>query len=508
MKEGEWKPTWSDGFANYGMPIPIIAQQTTSYMGAWLNFALHNVIFSYNVVVLIGAFFSLIFFYLFLRLHTNVRGAFLGTFLFNVAPYRILNIYIRGAIPEFFAGVFFPLILIALYKWIKEEKKYAPFLFAAAVGGLLLTHPFMLVIYAFFIVPYAGLLIYKKKNIPPKLGILGIFGVLGIGSVGYYLIPLFLELKYFYYGTGNRFLPDQYLRLQNYIAPAWPYFYRDDIMTRGHFIHFGLIESVIFALSIILLAVALLKKRFINNIILITIPIGLITIFMTSQFAIPLYKHISMLGKIQHPWRMMSMFIYISPILLAIYSKNWNRWLVCLFIIIIAVIRFPQLYGKNYQFVPESTYFFTKENLHGEVLNIIWTGPTQNYPVKVNKPEIIAGKGIIDNSEIHNSWRTYEIRASEKIRMVDYTFYFPGWKVYIDGVPTTIEFQDMNYRGVITYYVPEGKHMVLVKFEDTRVRMLSNAVSILSLLAFGVLALVEKRYKVLGKMIKPKASSK
>ncbi|MFA6390674.1 MAG: hypothetical protein WCX78_02960, partial [Patescibacteria group bacterium] len=33
MKEGQFHVTWTDGFANYGMPIGIIAQQVTSYLG-------------------------------------------------------------------------------------------------------------------------------------------------------------------------------------------------------------------------------------------------------------------------------------------------------------------------------------------------------------------------------------------------------------------------------------------------------------------------------------------
>ena len=34
--EGNLPARWGDGFGNYGMPIPLIAQQTTSYLGAFL----------------------------------------------------------------------------------------------------------------------------------------------------------------------------------------------------------------------------------------------------------------------------------------------------------------------------------------------------------------------------------------------------------------------------------------------------------------------------------------
>ena len=62
----------------------------------------------------------------------------------------------------------------------------------------------------------------------------------------------------------------------------------------------------------------------------------------------------------------------------------------------------------------------------------------------------------------------YKVTATSEIRMVDYTFYFPGWKVLVDAKEVPIEFQDMNYRGVITYNVPSGNHEVVVKFTDTK----------------------------------------
>ena len=65
-------------------------------------------------------FLSVLFFYFF-KVTYKYQRSITWSFLFHLAPYRILNIYIRGAVPSF-CGVFFPLVLIALYKWIKEEK--------------------------------------------------------------------------------------------------------------------------------------------------------------------------------------------------------------------------------------------------------------------------------------------------------------------------------------------------------------------------------------------------
>jgi hypothetical protein len=166
---------------------------------------------------------------------------------------------------------------------------------------------------------------------------------------------------------------------------------------------------------------------------------------------------------------------------------------VIILIVLVAIIRFPQLYGKNYAVFPESTYYFNTKNLHSTSMNTIWTGETEDYAVKNKKGEIVSGEGVIEKATIHNSQRAYQIAAATPITMADYTFYFPGWNVYIDGQPTEIQFQDPNYRGVITYTVPAGHHIIDVKLEDTKVRLLSKVISLISFLFLGGLLLFKKK---------------
>ena len=77
-----------------------------------------------------------------------------------------------------------------------------------------------------------------------------------------------------------------------------------------------------------------------------------------------------------------------------------------------------------------------------------------------------------------------------------YTFYFPGWRVYVDGVKTSIEFQDPNSRGLITYNVSKGEHNVKIVFEDTKVRLLGKILSLFFIGVFLVAILFRKRIKL------------
>ena len=127
------------------------------------------------------------------------------------------------------------------------------------------------------------------------------------------------------------------------------------------------------------------------------------------------------------------------------------------------------------------------------MMNTIWIGKTEDYPTRTTQGKIIEGKGQITSEVIKNSERQYSVDASTSVKMLDYTFYFPGWTVYIDGQKTTIEFQDPKYRGIITYNVPSGKHTILVKFEDTKIRLLGKVLTLIFSGVFILLFIFRKR---------------
>lgn len=498
MLLGEWKPTWTDWFANYGLPIPIVAHQLISYMGAWLTFLTHNVITSWKIVALIAATLSNIAFYYFLRIYFKPLPSFIAVFLYNVAPYRILNLYVREALPEFFASVFFPLVLIALYLFVKKKKWWALPALTVITTGLALSHPMMLVVSSFIVAPYFLFLLKDERSKLKPIILSLVMGVWGLLIAAYYLIPLNIEIKYFYYGMRNHFSVGQVLHLKNFVDPHWYYFYENDILHRANFMTPGVFELFIIALGAVFVIRRIIKKKkWQPDMLDLAAILGGLILFLTTNYASILYSKIDILSNIQFPWRMLSTFIFLPPIVIAYFlDKTDGRKLLfasLLLVIFFSVIRFPQLYSKNNTDHPISRYESTKENLHSVNMNTIWSDESENYPVHPEKGAIIGGKGKITQKILSNSWRKYTVENDTAVHMIDYTFYFPGWKVWVDGQPVEIQFQDPAYKGVITYDVPAGKHNIYLKFTDTKVRIVGNIISIISLSAFIIAVLLERK---------------
>ena len=100
--------------------------------------------------------------------------------------------------------------------------------------------------------------------------------------------------------------------------------------------------------------------------------------------------------------------------------------------------------------------------------------------------------------QISNSSRSFTVQADTELNVVDYTFYFPGWRAYIDGDEIPIQFQDPAQRGVITYKVPSGNHLVSVIFTRTKPRILGDVISIASLILLISLYTLRKRVSSLA----------
>lgn len=499
MLHGQFPVTWVDGFGNYGFPLGLIAQQVTSYASAILIFIVHSPVTAYNIVCFVGLLLSNIFFYIFLRKYLPQIPAFVAVFLFNFSPYRIINLYIRGAIPEAFSNIFLPLILLSLYSYVKNRKITGLLAFSFLITCLALTHPMTLLIYSFIFVPYFLFLIlvvdrrfifsrlWTKQSILLTVGCI-LAAVLGLGMAGYYLVPLNLEIKYFYYGLlKNHLTENQYLELKNYFDPQWYYFTKTEIFSRGHVIKAGLVETLTVIFGVVTIVIGLVKKRSKYTITLFdfAVVISLVIIFFTTKYSDVFYQHINLLSQIQFPWRMFTAFMFLPPIIVGFFFKKFtNIYLILFFLLFICIIRFPQLYGKNYADYSQQSYDFTAYNLHSTAMNTIWTGKTEDYPIEKNKGAIIEGTGTILSKKINETTRLYDVDASTPLLLVDYTFYFPGWHVYVDGQNTPIQFQDPRYRGVITYNVTQGSHSVLVKFTDTKVGLLGKVLSAVSILLF------------------------
>lgn len=486
---------WTQGVANYGLPFGLIAHPMTSYGGGLLTFLTHDPVLSYKILWLIFSCISTWGMYRLLRRFFGLYPAIVGSLLYVFSAYRILNIYIRGALPEFAAAAFLPFLLNALFDLKESNKKIKQGLWIAFWFSIILfTHP----MYAIFAGLMTGIFILFYYRSAITWFVVAVAMGLAIGINSYYLIPLKLELKYFYLGQQENMLAEKSgLLAEQVIMERWDYTCPngDTAELRCNRVQVGIPEIAIFAMGIILLLIKRNDPKLKDYSYFAVL--GAISLILTLQYIEPLYRFIPFAGSIQFPYRFLNIFLLIPPVFIALLISSLKRYQhisVIVAVAIILLLRIPQLYTKSEYDPSRSIYYHSVNNIHSLMMNTIWMDESKNYPVKTDKFEIVRGKGEIVDSKVGPIHHTSEIIAKDEILLANYTFFFPGWHAYLEGEEVPIQWQDPAYRGFMTIEVPPGNHNVEFRFEDTSVRLFAKLLSIVSLFVYFLIFVMSTRF--------------
>lgn len=143
LKSGQFpvriQPNWLHG---YGYAVSIFYGELILYIPALLRivgFSLQSAykwyVFGINLATALTAY------YCFRRIFGDKHNAVVGSILYTLAPYRLVNIYVRAAVGEFSAMLFLPLVLLGFWSvlWEDSEKKRI-WPLVAGFTGLLQTH--------------------------------------------------------------------------------------------------------------------------------------------------------------------------------------------------------------------------------------------------------------------------------------------------------------------------------------------------------------------------------
>lgn len=93
--------------------------------------------------------------------------------------------------------------------------------------------------------------------------------------------------------------------------------------------------------------------------------------------------------------------------------------------------------------------------------------------------EILTGDSDIANFKQGTNWLRFETNTKTHTIIRLSGFYFPQWKIFIDGKEIKVEYKD-NSLGLMTIIVGKGNHIVEGRLFDTPIRSISNLITIIS----------------------------
>jgi hypothetical protein len=172
LRAGVFPARWMPDAA-YGLGYPFFNFYASLpfHIAALLNVAGVDLIVAIKLTQTLGMFAAGGAMGLFARRMLSPWGSALAACAYVLAPFHLVNVYVRGdSLSEFWAFVWFPLILWAVGETIETRGGKAAILLALSLAGLVLTHNVSAVLFAPFIVIYAlALLIQCARSTPQPL---------------------------------------------------------------------------------------------------------------------------------------------------------------------------------------------------------------------------------------------------------------------------------------------------------------------------------------------------
>ena len=193
FKSGQFPVRWVNGLGfNFGYPLFNFYPPFVYILGEIFHLSGFGFIDSVKIVFFLSILLSGISMFLFVKELWGKFPALVSSLFYLFAPYRAIDVYVRGALAESFSFVWLPLILWSFYRTYKTNKTLYIYLSAIFLALLMITHnliflPFMLIL------PFYLLFLLLRSN-AKKLFLVSCFLSVVISlflSAFFFIPPLF-----------------------------------------------------------------------------------------------------------------------------------------------------------------------------------------------------------------------------------------------------------------------------------------------------------------------------
>lgn len=474
--------------------------------------------FSYigSIKLMIGLGFVLgsFFMYLLSKEFFGKLGGLVSAVFYTYAPYHAVDVYVRGAFPEFWAMVFLPAIFWSFYKF-KQDYRWKFFIFSIiSTSSLILAHNLVVIMAVPFISVWIILLVLSSKN--KKRFLLASFIALTLSFLitSYFWMPSFFEKKYTMVNLLTAELANygqHFVYFRQFWNSAWGYGGSIYGLYDGLSFEIGKIH-IILSLLACLMAIRLFiirKTRPISIIPIIFIVFLLFSIFMATFHSKFIWDKVEFLWYIQFPWRFLIFSSLFSSLLAGSITLIPFAGKIKILIISIAIFALIQL-NTSY-FMPAKFFLSVRDSDYTNQEKIRWDASiiaAEYVPkgvatkksninttvIDIDKKDIakksfrvISGDMVVTQVQDFPQEKKYATLSNEKSILRINTYSFPGWKVYVDG--KEVSYSDSNKLKLITLNPLVGSHVIVAKFTDTKIRSWGNWMSLVGVLALIIASL-------------------
>ena len=463
LSSGQFPVRWLSRLDfGYGYPVSNFLYPGVLYLGELIHLFHISFVNSIKIVIGLSLVGSGVFSFLWLRRFFPPIIASVGAIFYLFSPYHLYDIYTRGSVGEVLS-----LAVVVFVLWQIERKSFL--LSTLGLGFLVLSHNTLA---ALFLPIVAFYLVLRKSELQFSWSEIALQVILGLGVAAFFWMPALYDLQYTIFAQS--------------IISDW----------RSYFAVFSLAQP--FVLGIFISAVFIIQDRgnFRREIMpLYFLGLTAISLYFSSEFSSFLWVYLP-ISFIQFPFRLLSVTLlagtFTSCYMLA-HAKNWLPFWTVFTLITIILSAVPFLAPKTYTQKEEGFYTTNEDSTTVKrEYTPIWV---EEKPIQRPITPFSASPNVVvvDAREVNAKRAEVTITSDGPGSITFAQHYFPGWKAYLDGKETPIKITPKS--GVMEVSYPSGNHTVQFIFSETPLRLISDIVSITSLLGIGMASIWFARKK-------------
>jgi uncharacterized membrane protein len=468
LLEGVLYPRWVDTPFGYGSPIFIFYAPISFYVISAIYFIINSHIMSIKIAIYLSFFLSGLSMYFFARKLNGERAGLVTAVIYQLIPYHVSELFLRGSIAALFAFIWFPLILLFIREIFMNKRPSSMACMSLAYASLILTHLVSSFMFTFVMIGYGLYLFFAEK----KRGLLRMLSamILGLALSSVYIIPVILE---------REFVHIEYIKLFNYKDN---FLFAYESLTKEPLNRIAIIDALVLIISYIFMKRKLLETKNIFFIMLLAI-----SLFLTIPLSSFVWKYTPGFSNLQFPWRWLLFSGLSVSIIGGVLIVNFRGKLRGVLIFILSLPLFLSFFIILKPFPLADIDFWREHSVAYSPFEYrpIWVKNPKMILPPTEKVQIKKGNGSIDIVDWKSNQRLLSTKGITPLILRFSTFYYPGWEARIDGKRCGIMIEKDS--GSMVIEVPEGRHEIELSFKDTSVRYYGRVISIISLiLVFSV----------------------
>lgn len=496
LKEGQWPVRLvADLGYGYGYPLFNFYAPLPYYFAAFFSLIGVNLLTATKLMFLAGILLAPVLMYFLAKEFWGKTAGILAALFYLYAPYHALDIYVRGAVGEFWAIAFLPLVFLVFARIGREEEKsWLRVLFGGFTYALLLlSHNLAALTATPFLLAWILFWAFRAKDFRSAIqaSLTALF--FGLLVSAFYWLPAireigFIDAERLVVGEGGDF-NHHFLFLDQLWDWPWGFAGSGPGRADGMSFKIGKLHLVVALLS---LAGALFKrekKKIDTGMAVFLAGAALVSVFFTLGISRFLWRALPLFPFLQYPWRFLILIVFFVSWLTGSLFSGMKRFApLILTALVLGLIGYHARYFQPQEFYsPDRDYTSFKalaweaSRRSDEYLPPGFRIPQSFEELPQEKIVFEEGEGEIEDVVIKSSSYSFQIWSRRPARVKINALSFPGFKAWVDGQETVLEARGDQ---LIEVKLSPGEHQVSVELTNTPIRAVANW---LSLIGFGIL---------------------